>query len=52
MRHYFDLIRDKRIDLTPIISHRFPLDEYKEAFLANHNQGEYGAVKVLFAFDS
>ena len=50
MRHYFDLIRERRIDVTPIISHRFTLDDYKTAFLYNHRQGEHEAVKVLFEF--
>jgi threonine dehydrogenase-like Zn-dependent dehydrogenase len=50
MRHYFDLIRERKIDVTPIITHRFALDDYKEAFLYCHNQGEHGAVKVLFEF--
>jgi threonine dehydrogenase-like Zn-dependent dehydrogenase len=50
MRHYFDLIRDKRIDVTPIITHRFPLAEYKDAFLHTHEQGRYEAVKVIFDF--
>jgi threonine dehydrogenase-like Zn-dependent dehydrogenase len=51
MRHYFDLIRERRVDVTPIISHRFRLEQYKDAFLATHNQGESGAVKVLFDFN-
>lgn len=50
MEHYFDLIRSKRIDVTPIVTHRFALDEFKEAFRTTHNQGETGAVKVLFEF--
>ena len=50
MLHYFDLIRDKQIDMRPIITHRFRIDEYKEAFLYNHEQGRYGAVKVVFDF--
>ncbi|HZR82998.1 MAG TPA: alcohol dehydrogenase catalytic domain-containing protein [Candidatus Binatia bacterium] len=50
MRHYFDLVRDERIDLTPILTHRFRLDDYRDAFRAAHEQGESGAVKVLFAF--
>ena len=51
MRHYFDLIRERKVDLTSIISHRFPLEDYKDAFLATHKQGESGAVKVLFEFN-
>jgi threonine dehydrogenase-like Zn-dependent dehydrogenase len=50
MRHYFDLIRDKKIDVTPIITHRFRLEDYRTAFLYTHNQGEHGAVKILFDF--
>jgi threonine dehydrogenase-like Zn-dependent dehydrogenase len=50
MRHYFDLIRTRRIDVTPIITHRFRLEEYRTAFLATHNQGDSGAIKVLFDF--
>jgi threonine dehydrogenase-like Zn-dependent dehydrogenase len=50
MLHYFDLIRERRIDVTPILTHRFPLEEYREAFLYNHHQGEREAVKVLFEF--
>jgi len=51
MRHYFDLIREKRIDVTPIITHRFRLEEYRDAFRYTHEQGTSGAVKVLFEFD-
>lgn len=50
MEHYFDLIRARQVDVTPIITHRFPLEHYKEAFRCNHAQGETGAVKVLFEF--
>jgi threonine dehydrogenase-like Zn-dependent dehydrogenase len=48
MRHYFDLIRERKIDVTPIITHRFSLDDYRDAFLTTHSQGEHEAVKVLF----
>jgi alcohol dehydrogenase len=50
MQHYFDLIRSKQINVTPILTHRFALDDFKEAFRTTHNQGETGAVKVLFEF--
>jgi threonine dehydrogenase-like Zn-dependent dehydrogenase len=50
MLHYFDLIREKKIDMRPIITHRFRLEDYKEAFRYNHEQGRYGAVKVIFDF--
>lgn len=45
---YFELIRTRRIDVTPIITHRYPLADYRRAFLACHDQGASGAVKVLF----
>ncbi len=51
MRHYFDLIRERQIDVTPIITHRFALEDYRDAFRYNHEQGTSGAVKVLFQFD-
>ncbi len=50
MRHYFDLVREQRIDLSPILTHRFALADYKTAFLYNHEQGEHEAVKVAFDF--
>lgn len=50
MLHYFDLIEQHSIDVTPILTHRFPLEDYREAFLHNHRQGETEAVKVLFEF--
>jgi len=51
MRHYFDLLRTHKIDVTPIITHRYALEDYKEAFRSTHDQGTSGAVKVLFEFD-
>jgi threonine dehydrogenase-like Zn-dependent dehydrogenase len=48
MQWYFEWIRTRKLDVTPIITHRFPLDGYREAFLTCHDQGRHGAVKVLF----
>jgi threonine dehydrogenase-like Zn-dependent dehydrogenase len=50
MRWYFKFIRTKKIDVTPIITHRFRLGDYKDAFLTCYDQGANGAVKVLFDF--
>ncbi len=50
MRHYFDLIRDRKIDMRPIITHRFKLEDYRDAFRYTHEQGRYEAVKVVFDF--
>ena len=41
-----------RIDVTPILTHRFTLEQYREAFLACGEQGKSGAVKVLFTYDA
>jgi len=45
---YFEFIRDEHIDVTPIITHRFPLADYRDAFMTCWDQGRHGAVKVLF----
>ena len=50
MEIYFDLVRSGRIDLTPIVTHRFDLERYREAFAACWDQGTSGAVKVLFDY--
>jgi threonine dehydrogenase-like Zn-dependent dehydrogenase len=46
MQHYFDFIADG-MDLTPVITHRFPLERWDEAVLAVKNSRRTGAVKVL-----
>ncbi len=48
MEWYFEFIHTRGLDVTPIITHRFALVRYREAFLACRRQGESGAVKVLF----
>lgn len=46
MLHYFDFIASG-LDLTPVITHRFPLDRWAEAVLTVKNARRTGAVKVL-----
>jgi threonine dehydrogenase-like Zn-dependent dehydrogenase len=46
MEHYFDFIAGG-MDLTPVITHRFPLERWDEAVLAVKNSRRTGAVKVL-----
>ena len=48
MEWYLEFVRTRQLDVTPIITHRYALDEYREAFLACHDQAASGAVKVLF----
>lgn len=52
MEIYFELLLAGRIDVTPILTHRFPLERWREAFLACHDQGGSRAVKVLFDYPS
>ena len=42
-----ELIQSKRIDVTPLITHRFPLQEYQEAFETSDKR-KGGAIKVFF----
>jgi threonine dehydrogenase-like Zn-dependent dehydrogenase len=46
MEHYLDLVDAGRIDLTPMLTHRFPLSAWRDAFWTIANQGDTGAVKV------
>jgi threonine dehydrogenase-like Zn-dependent dehydrogenase len=46
MEHYFDFIADG-LDLTPVITHRFPLARWDEAILTIKDSRRTGAVKVL-----
>jgi threonine dehydrogenase-like Zn-dependent dehydrogenase len=46
MQHYFDFIAGG-MDLTPVVTHRFPLDRWAEAVLTVKNSRRTGAVKVL-----
>ncbi|WP_055401821.1 MULTISPECIES: zinc-binding dehydrogenase [unclassified Mycobacterium] len=46
--HYLDLAAGGRIDLRPMLTHTFRLDQWRDAFLAIANQADSGAVKVAF----
>ena len=48
MEHYFDLVGSGRVDITPMLTHIFRLDQWRDAFVTIANQGETGAVKVAF----
>jgi threonine dehydrogenase-like Zn-dependent dehydrogenase len=50
MEWYLELIRTHGVDVTPILTHRFALDDYRAAFLTGHDQGASGAVKMLFDY--
>jgi len=44
--HYLDLVVDGRVDVRPMLTHTFRLEQWRDAFLALANQGQSGAVKV------
>ncbi|HXW47599.1 MAG TPA: zinc-binding dehydrogenase [Streptosporangiaceae bacterium] len=46
MEHYFDFVAGG-LDLTPVITHRFPLEQWDKAVLTVKNSRQTGAVKVL-----
>ena len=50
MEWYLEFIRDGKIDITAISTHRYSLEQYGEAFMSCWDQGKSGAVKVLFEF--
>jgi threonine dehydrogenase-like Zn-dependent dehydrogenase len=50
MAWYFEWLRERRIDAAPIVTHRFALEQYRDAFMACRDQGASGAVKVLFEY--
>jgi threonine dehydrogenase-like Zn-dependent dehydrogenase len=45
MRKLMDLVRHGRLDLSPLVTHRFSLDEIEEAYDLFGNQRD-GVVKV------
>lgn len=50
MQWYLEWAAEQGLDLTRLVTHRFPLEGYRDAFLACHDQGRSGAVKVLFRY--
>lgn len=48
MEHYLRLVDEGRIDLAGMLTHRFPLEAWREAFTTLVEQGDTGAIKVAF----
>jgi threonine dehydrogenase-like Zn-dependent dehydrogenase len=48
--YYFRFLQEKRFDPTPMITHKFPLELYKKAFLTARSQKKYNSIKVAFNF--
>lgn len=41
------LMKEKKVDLEPLITHRFPLEKYKEAFVTATKKGKDSAIKIV-----
>ncbi|WP_334143599.1 zinc-dependent alcohol dehydrogenase [Rhabdothermincola sp.] len=48
--HYLNLVEAGRIDLSGMLTHRFRLDQWRDAFRTLIDQGSTGAIKVAFDF--
>jgi threonine dehydrogenase-like Zn-dependent dehydrogenase len=46
IEHYLDLVADRRVDLTGMLTHTFPLTEWRDAFATIADQEHSGAIKV------
>jgi threonine dehydrogenase-like Zn-dependent dehydrogenase len=44
--HYLDLVQQGRVDVSAMLTHTFPLEQWREAFSTLARQGETGAIKV------
>jgi threonine dehydrogenase-like Zn-dependent dehydrogenase len=45
------LIHEKKIDVSPLLSHRFPIEDINKAMDVAHNPVEDQALKVSVHFD-
>jgi threonine dehydrogenase-like Zn-dependent dehydrogenase len=46
--HYLDLVQQGRVDVSEMLTHTFPLEQWRKAFSTLARQGETGAIKVAF----
>jgi threonine dehydrogenase-like Zn-dependent dehydrogenase len=46
IQHYLDLVAAGRVDVSPMLTHTFPLSDWRDAFVALADQQRSGAVKV------
>jgi len=47
---YLKLLEQGQLDILPLITHRFRLDQFREAMLTTHNKAKDGVVKAVFDF--
>ena len=51
MKHYLQLVAQGSFDPSSLITHRFRLEQYKEAFVTLHAKARHRAVKAVFDFE-
>ena len=51
MAHYLDFVARGRMGFTRLITHRFALGDYREAFLVARGKSTHRAVKIVFDVD-
>ena len=50
IEHYLRLVDQGKLDVTPLLTHRFRLEDFQEAFLVTHAKARHRAVKAVFDF--
>ena len=50
MAHYLQMVAQDQFDVSSLITHRFGLEGYKQAFLTMNQKARHGAVKAVFDF--
>ncbi len=50
--HYFRFLQEGLPDPTPMITHKFPLDAYKTAFVTVRDQKKFNSIKVAFSYNN
>ena len=50
LEHYLDMVRDGRVDISPMLTHTFRLEQWRDAFTTLARQDETGAIKVAFDY--
>ena len=46
-----DLMAEGKVDLAPVVTHKFKLEDYQKALAAVANKGRSGVIKAVFAFE-
>lgn len=50
MQIFLQLLVEGRLKLPPMITHRFPLEQYRQALEVSHHKDRHQAIKVVFDF--